>query len=74
MERTEVRTEICGTISEIVCKPGDRVAEGDAICIIEAMKMEMSVAAPCSGRVVEIHVGAGEVVPGEHLLATIDAS
>ncbi len=47
---------------------GDTVAEGDVLVIIESMKMEFSVFAPCAGRVLKLRcaeggaVGAGQEV------------
>ena len=41
---------------------GDRVAEGDVILILEAMKMETEIRSQASGQVTEINVKAGDAV------------
>ncbi|MBN1606522.1 MAG: ATP-grasp domain-containing protein [Polyangiaceae bacterium] len=41
----------------IQVKPGDVVAQGAPLLVLEAMKMEMSITAPCAGRVRKVMVG-----------------
>jgi biotin carboxyl carrier protein len=45
-----------GRIISIMVRPGDRVSEGDEVCVVEAMKMEQSIRATRSGVVRAIHV------------------
>ncbi len=55
-----------GTIVKVSVKAGDRVEEGDSICVLEAMKMENEVTAPNSGEVTDLRVQPGDTVtPGE---------
>jgi biotin carboxyl carrier protein len=51
---------------------GDTVAEGDVLIILESMKMEIPVEAPCSGRLVEIRVQEGASVEEGAVLAVIE--
>ncbi|HLW37913.1 MAG TPA: acetyl-CoA carboxylase biotin carboxylase subunit [Candidatus Eremiobacteraceae bacterium] len=51
-----------GIIAEIKVKPGDLVADGQVVAIIEAMKMMNEVAAPRAGRVESVAVAVGETV------------
>ena len=44
--RAEFRAPMPGKIVQILAKPGDRVRRGQALAIIEAMKMEHTLAAP----------------------------
>lgn len=53
-----------GTIVAHSVKAGDAVAEGDVLLIMEAMKMEHSIRAPASGKVVEFFYKSGELVDG----------
>jgi biotin carboxyl carrier protein len=49
--------------------PGDRVSKGDALVILEAMKMELPVRAPADGVVGAVHCKAGDLVkPGVPLI------
>ena len=74
MSRQELRAEISGTISEVVCSEGDMIGEGDTIIVMEAMKMEIHAVAPCSGKVIELRVKKDDVVGQDDLMAIIDAS
>ena len=51
---TNVTAHITGTVWKIEKQPGDEVAEGDVIVILESMKMEMPVEATEAGTVKEI--------------------
>jgi urea carboxylase len=42
--------------------PGATVAAGDVLLVIESMKMEISVTAPCAGIIDEVHVAPGSPV------------
>ncbi len=65
----DVTTTIPGKISSIKVKKGDRVIAGDAVMVIEAMKMESEVHTPIDGVVYEIYVNDGDTVnPGEALI------
>ena len=58
-----------GTIVKIHHKAGDTVHEGDAVCVLEAMKMENEIKAPISGDIVDIRVTVGDTVsPGQVIL------
>lgn len=64
-----VTTAMPGSIVEVKVKAGDKVNAGDAVLVIEAMKMENEIQAPKSGIVVAVHVEKGDTVtPDESLL------
>ena len=67
----EVCAHITGTVWKIEKRPGDRVATGDTVVILESMKMEMPVEAPASGIVQTVKVREGEAVEEGAVLATI---
>jgi len=69
----DVKTEITGNIWKIVTKVGDQLAEDDPILIMESMKMEIPVAAPEDGRVVEILVSVGDIVTEGSVVARLEA-
>ena len=68
---TEVKSQMPGTVFKQLLKKGDRVRAGEAIVILEAMKMEMEVASPVDGKVSEIMVGVGDQVATGQVLARI---
>ncbi len=69
---TEVEAQIAGNIWKIEKKVGDEVAEEDVLMIIESMKMEIPVEAPCSGRLSEIRVAEGDSIEEGTVVAVID--
>lgn len=67
-----VKAIIPGTIQRIMVKEGDQVKTGQALLILEAMKMRNEVLAPLDGVVRAIHVAEGEQVPKSHVLVELD--
>jgi 3-methylcrotonyl-CoA carboxylase alpha subunit len=58
-----------GRVIKLMVEPGARVAKGQPLLILEAMKMEHTIAAPADGTVKEIHYGEGDqVLEGAQLL------
>jgi 3-methylcrotonyl-CoA carboxylase alpha subunit len=58
-----------GKVIKVMTSAGAKVAKGDALLILEAMKMEHTITAPADGTVKEIHYGAGEqVLEGAELI------
>ena len=51
---------------------GQAVKKGDAVVIVEAMKMEIPVVAPEDGTVASINVAVGDAVEAGALLATLN--
>lgn len=68
----DVLAEMVANVWKIVVNPGDPVEEGDVICILESMKMEIPVEATAAGTILEISVTEGGVVQEGDLIATID--
>ncbi len=68
---TDVTSQMPGAVFKQLVKKGDRVRAGEAILILEAMKMEMEVASPVDGQVSEISVSVGDQVATGQVLARI---
>ena len=68
---TEVRSPMPGNILQVNVNPGDTVKEGQQLMILEAMKMENEILAPCAGRITSIGVAKGSSVESGALLCTI---
>ena len=67
-----VFSPIAGTVLEVRCRPGDQVTSGQALVVIEAMKMETAIAAPRDGRVKAVPVAAGDAVRESQLLVDFE--
>ena len=61
-----------GTVVRIAVTPGEQVAAGTTIVVLEAMKMEHSVAAPVDGTVAQIGVTVGQAVDLGTVLAVVE--
>jgi acetyl-CoA/propionyl-CoA carboxylase, biotin carboxylase, biotin carboxyl carrier protein len=61
-----------GTVLKVAVEQGTEVAEGDLICVIEAMKMENEIAAHRAGKVTALNVAEGAAVSSGDILATIE--
>ncbi|WP_433519802.1 biotin carboxylase N-terminal domain-containing protein [Nonomuraea sp. CA-143628] len=68
-----VRSPMPGTVLVVKAQPGDQVSAGQPLLIVEAMKMEHTVTAPCDGRVTELPVQAGQPVDMDAVLAVVSA-
>ncbi len=67
----EIRSQTPGKVWKIVKSVGDKVKAGDAILILEAMKMEIEIAAPEDGEIASIDVNLNDNISDGQLLATI---
>jgi acetyl-CoA/propionyl-CoA carboxylase biotin carboxyl carrier protein len=61
-----------GTILKVLVSAGDAVEAGDAVLVLEAMKMETTIAAGRAGTVAEISVNPGESVGAGQVVAVIE--
>jgi pyruvate carboxylase subunit B len=68
----EINSQTPGNVWKILKNPGDTVAEGDIIMILEAMKMEIDIAAPQAGKIASINVNVNDTVADAQLLATME--
>lgn len=68
---TDVLAHITGTIWKIEVKEGEAVTEGQTVAILESMKMEMPVEAPCDGKVEKIVTVEGQAVNEGDVLLTL---
>ncbi len=68
---TEVKSPLPGAILKVIAREGDIVEEGDVLFLMEAMKMETEIKAPCAGKVGSIRVDVGATVTAGQLLVTL---
>lgn len=66
-----VPAPLAGNIWKVMVKPGDTVAEGDLIVILEAMKMETEIRTPIAGTVTAVGVREGDSIAVGDMLITV---
>lgn len=68
-----VQSPITGSVWTVGVQPGERVEAGQRLMVIEAMKMEVAVAAPHGGTVVEVRCQAGAPIMTGQTLVVVRA-
>jgi acetyl-CoA/propionyl-CoA carboxylase biotin carboxyl carrier protein len=68
-----VVSPLAGTLAKVEVAPGQRVAKGELLAVVEAMKMETSLLAPYSGTVVGVRCALGGPVAAGQVVVEVDA-
>jgi biotin carboxyl carrier protein len=68
----EVRAPMPGRIVKLLAAPGQEVAAGQGLVVMEAMKMENELRSPRAGRVKDLHVRELQTVDTGALLAVVE--
>jgi acetyl-CoA/propionyl-CoA carboxylase, biotin carboxylase, biotin carboxyl carrier protein len=68
----EVAVPMQGTIVRVLVAVGDEVEVGQAVCVLEAMKMENNISAEKAGTVREVRVEPGQTVGGGDVVVVIE--
>ncbi|KAA0202022.1 hypothetical protein HAZT_HAZT009604 [Hyalella azteca] len=61
-----------GLVKNVSCQVGDMVAEGQELCVIEAMKMQNSLTVAASGKVKAVNIKVGQTVDEEEVLVELE--
>ncbi|TEU04182.1 MAG: acetyl-CoA carboxylase biotin carboxyl carrier protein subunit [Dehalococcoidia bacterium] len=61
-----------GRVVDIKVKVGEEVTQGQELCIIEAMKMQMPVKSPQNSKVIDIKVEVGQGIKKGDVLMELD--
>ncbi|MBB5754854.1 5-oxoprolinase/urea amidolyase family protein [Prosthecomicrobium pneumaticum] len=69
---TALRAHVPGSVWKLVAGEGARVAAGDAIVVLESMKMEITVPAAMAGRVRQLRVAPGGLVRAGDIIAVME--
>ena len=69
---TTVNAPVPGAVLRFSVKEDDRVAEGQEILVMEAMKMETPVKAEKAGKILELAVTQGQIIAAGDLLVRIE--
>ncbi len=67
-----MRSPLPGTIVDLKVSVGSKVAQGDTLLVLEAMKMENNIDADCAGTIKEITVAKGATVMEGQILLVIE--
>lgn len=67
-----VTAQMPGKVVSVAAKPGDQLSRGQPICVIESMKMELTIAAPRDCKITAVRVSPGEAVRNGQVLAEIE--
>jgi len=70
-EGEDIKALLPGSVWKIVANPGQSVAEGDVIMILESMKMEIDVVAPRGGVITSINVSTNDKVVEGQVVAVL---
>jgi biotin carboxyl carrier protein len=68
----EIKSNMTGTIIEVLVKAGDSVAVDQDVVSMESMKMEMMVPSEMSGKVVEVCVATDDFVQEGQVLLRLE--
>jgi biotin carboxyl carrier protein len=69
---TNVKTEVPGNVWQVCVKPGDTVAEGAVLFILEVMKTEVPHVAPRAGKVRAVHVSEETAVEADVVAVVLE--
>ena len=68
---TPIKAPMPGTIIAVKKNAGEAVKAGDVVVVLEAMKMENDIVAPCDGTIKQLLVSKGSTVDTDQVLAII---
>ena len=72
MAMVRIEVEVTGKVWKIEKQPGERVEAGEAVLILESMKMEIPVEAPQAGVVRDLMVAEGDVVSEGQVVVSVE--
>jgi acetyl-CoA carboxylase biotin carboxyl carrier protein len=68
----EILAEMVANVIRVVVAPGERLAAGDTVVLLESMKMEIPVLTELPGTVASVKVSEGDVVQEGDVLVTVE--
>jgi biotin carboxyl carrier protein len=72
MPEIKIVTEVAGRVCALPTEVGASVSDGDEVAFVEAMKMELPVSSPASGKLKSILVKLDDVVAEGQVLAILE--
>jgi acetyl-CoA carboxylase biotin carboxyl carrier protein len=70
--RADIVAEMVANVMSVSVEPGDEVAAGDSVVLLESMKMEIPVLTEKPGVVTAVKVSPGDVVQEGDILVSLD--
>ncbi|XP_063245209.1 propionyl-CoA carboxylase alpha chain, mitochondrial-like [Bacillus rossius redtenbacheri] len=67
-----VRSPMPGLVKSITCASGDEIADGQEVCVVEAMKMQNSLVASTAGKVKAVYIKPGDTVSEDDVLIELE--
>ncbi|MDX5449829.1 MAG: biotin/lipoyl-binding carrier protein [Actinomycetes bacterium] len=68
----DIVAEMVANVMKVPVAPGDRLAAGDTVVLLESMKMEIPVLTESPGTVTQVKVAEGDVVQEGDVLVTLE--
>jgi biotin carboxyl carrier protein len=68
----DIVAEMVANVMKVVVSPGDKLAAGDTVVLLESMKMEIPVLTEAAGTVRAVKVAEGDVVQEGDVLVTLE--
>ena len=72
MPSLDIASDLVANVAQVHVQPGQRVAEGEELVLLESMKMEIPVFSEQPGTVSAVRVVPGDVVQEGDVLVTLD--
>jgi len=72
MGTVRLESMVAGTVWQLLRQPGDRVNSGEAVLVVESMKMEIPLDAPAAATVLEVLVAEGDLVKEGQVLVVLE--
>ena len=63
-----LRAPLPGVVLSVAAQPGQQLASGQEVCVLEAMKMQNTIRAPRAGEVAAVHITVGQHVQHDEAL------
>ena len=72
MSLETIEAPLPGKVLSVNVSQGDNISEGNEVCTLEAMKMEVPVLATVSGVIKEVRISKGQVVKNGETIVVIE--
>ncbi len=71
-KKREVKISMPGRVVQVITREGEEVQEGQAVLVLEAMKMQNEIKSPQAGKISQIRVQAGDYVEAGAILFAVE--